>query len=133
MCARQLCVRQFHRFSGSSFAGPFSSHFFAYRHLIGELAVIFSLLYLQDSFRIVVVLDYVWLLRCGTTPMASSLCSREIGTSHSLSLSRSWSLANVPAYRVSCSFSLTLPLQTPLRIFSFSLLLFPTCPFILLP
>lgn len=92
-------------------------------HLIGELVAIFPSLYLQQSFWIVVVLDYVWLLRCGTTSMASSLCSHKIGTSHSLSLSHSWSLANAPAYRVpvplSCSFSLASPLQIRLRVFSF--------------
>lgn len=88
-------------------------------HLIGELVTIFPLLYLQQSFWIVVVLDYVWLLRCGTTSMASSLCSHEIGTSHNLSLSRSWNLANAPDYRVSCTFFLASPLQIQLRVFSF--------------
>lgn len=65
--------------------------------------------------------------------MASSLCSHEIGTTHSLSLSRSWSFANSPAYRVSCSFSLASPLQTRLPILSSPLLLFPTSPFFLFP
>lgn len=80
--------------------------------LIGELVATFSPLYLHHSFRIVVVLDYVWLRRCEKTSMASSLCSHGIGTTHSLSLSRSWSLANAPAYRMSCSFSLASPLQS---------------------